>query len=162
MVKLWRACGLPLLGPRLRPVPGIRRLGAWSLAPLISIRGPYLVHSLDIILSSVAMVASCCGDAWDTSILNSFIIFYGQTLHDTGCMLRTTNSLTPDLWRWSTVTQRAPIGPGISTGPMAIFQDRYRLYIQCVWVFYSVTHKRELGCDHVLYKIQNLKNYNCF
>ena len=58
---LLEACGLPLRGPRLRPDPGILRLGACSLAPLIMIRGPNLVQSLDMILSSAAMVCSWPG-----------------------------------------------------------------------------------------------------
>ena len=73
-VKLWlAACGLPFLGPCLRPDPGIRRLGAWSFWPLIMIRGPCLAHPLLMILSSSAMVDSCCGVAWLTSIVNFFI-----------------------------------------------------------------------------------------
>ena len=72
---MWRACGLPLLGPCLRPDPGIRRLGAWSLSPLIYIRGPNLDHPLLMILSSAAMVCSWPGLAWDTSIVNFFIFF---------------------------------------------------------------------------------------
>ena len=70
---MWRACGLPLRGPCLRPVPGIVRLGAWSLEPLIAIRGPCLAQPLLMIFKSSAMVASCGLDAWLTSIVNFFI-----------------------------------------------------------------------------------------
>ena len=60
---MWRACGLPLLGPCLRPVPGILRLGACSLWPLIQILGPNFSQAFDMILSSAAMVASWPDDA---------------------------------------------------------------------------------------------------
>ena len=67
-------CGWPFRGPRLvLPDPGILRLGAWSLQPLIRIRGPCLVQALAMIFNSRAMVASCCGVAWLTSNLNCFI-----------------------------------------------------------------------------------------
>ena len=63
IILLVKACGLPLRGPRLRPVPGIRRLGACSSLPFIMIRGPNLVHPLLMILSSAAIVCSWPGDA---------------------------------------------------------------------------------------------------
>jgi len=71
---LWlAACGLPFLGPCLRPDPGMVRLGACSFWPLIRIRGPCLAHPLLMILSSRPMVCSCGPDAWLTSIVNFFI-----------------------------------------------------------------------------------------
>ena len=65
---MWRACGLRLLAD-----PGIVRLGAWSFWPLIMIRGPYLVHPLDMIFSSAAMATNWPGAACLTSIVNFFI-----------------------------------------------------------------------------------------
>ena len=83
---MWRACGLPLLGPRLRPVPGILRLGACSLEPLIAIRGPKRSHPLLMILSSAAMVSSWPGDACPTSIVNFLVkedhIFFCKVLSE--------------------------------------------------------------------------------
>ena len=70
---MWRACGLPLLGPCLRPVPGTVRLGACSLEPLITIRGPCLAPPLLMTLSSAAMVCSCGPDACLTSIVNFLV-----------------------------------------------------------------------------------------
>ena len=49
------------------------RLGACSFWPLIMIRGPKRSHPLLMILSSAAIVASCPGAAWLTSIVNFFI-----------------------------------------------------------------------------------------
>ena len=61
---MWRACGLPLRGPRLLLAdPGTLRLGACSFWPLIAIRGPCLVQPLAMIFNSKAMVTSCCGVA---------------------------------------------------------------------------------------------------
>ena len=72
---MWRACGLPLRGPRLVLAdPGILRLGACSFWPLISIRGPCLAQLLLMIFKSSAMVESCGPDAWLTSIVNFFIV----------------------------------------------------------------------------------------
>ena len=66
VVVMWRlrlvACGLRL--------PGIVRLGACSSFPLITIRGPCFSQLLLMIFSSSAMVDSCAGDAWLTSIVN--------------------------------------------------------------------------------------------
>ena len=76
-VELWlAACGLPFLGPCLRPDPGILRLGACSFWPLIFIRGPKRSQLLLIILSSAAMVSSWPGDACDTSIVNFFMFLF--------------------------------------------------------------------------------------
>jgi len=52
---------------------GSLRLGACSFWPLIVIRGPKRSQALLMILSSSAMVVSCAGDAWLTSIVNFFI-----------------------------------------------------------------------------------------
>ena len=70
MANLWRlrleACGL-------EPVPCSLRLGALTRSPLIMIRGPCFSQPLAMIFSSSAMVESCAGDAWLTSIVNFFI-----------------------------------------------------------------------------------------
>ena len=68
---LWR-----LLLVACRLYLGSLRLGACSLWPLIQILGPNFSQLLAMILSSAAMVSSWPGDAWLTSIVYFFIIFY--------------------------------------------------------------------------------------
>jgi len=68
---LWR-----LLLVACRLYLGSLRLGACSLWPLIQILGPNFSQLLAMILSSAAMVCSWPGDAWLTSIVYFFIIFY--------------------------------------------------------------------------------------
>jgi len=63
------------------------RLGALTRWPSIMIRGPCFSQPLAMILSSSAMVDSCAGDAWLTSIVNFFIlhpplVFRMHKLHD--------------------------------------------------------------------------------
>ena len=69
MANLWR---LRLVAWALELEPSSLRLGALTCWPLIMIRGPCFSQPLAMILSSSAMVDSCAGDAWLTSIVNFF------------------------------------------------------------------------------------------
>ena len=70
---MWSFLGLRLAACCLWLEPSILRLGACSSWPLIFILGPNFSQALLMILSSSAMVVSCAGDAWLTSIVNFFI-----------------------------------------------------------------------------------------
>ena len=70
MANLWRLRVACLL---LLSVGASRSCGGCTACLLIMIRGPNLSQPLPMTLSSSAMVDSCAGDAWLTSIVNFFI-----------------------------------------------------------------------------------------
>ena len=69
MANLWRLRGRLLIVS----VGASRSCGGSTACLLIMIRGPNLSQPLPMILSSSAMVDSCAGDAWLTSIVNFLV-----------------------------------------------------------------------------------------